>query len=81
MASFIGKINICDRCGATAYSRKTGEGRYDGGYTTLDKFEEMQEGWNTSAHVQEKIVTLCPACNEKWHKVGRGFLDGYYDNA
>ena len=78
MSSFVVKINICDRCGMLAYSKKTGEGVTDGGYTRWDEYKNFEEGW-TKDTVAGVYRILCPACHEKWMQIGRDFLNEHTD--
>ena len=79
MSSFIAKINICDRCGILAYSKKTGERSTDGGYAQWDEYTNFDEGW-TNDTVAGVYHTLCPACHEKWMRIGRDFLSEHTEN-
>ena len=66
-----GRLSVCDRCGQGTFSRCTGEGELDGGFTRWNKFEPLPEGWrNHSA-----IGLLCPVCNEEFNRIMDAFID------
>ena len=71
MAQVKGRLSICDRCGKTIFSKVTGEGETDGGYTRWNKFEELPEGWKN----YYEVGLLCPDCNAIYHKIIAAFKD------
>lgn len=62
MSSINGRLTICDRCGETIFSKCTGEGDTDGGYTRWNEFEPLPEGWE----FHHKIGTMCPKCSDQY---------------
>ena len=92
MAHVNGRITTCDRCGAEVFSKCTGEGEADGGFTRWNNFETLPEGWDLVAvpnsigwvgngNAYNGYLHVCPACHELWDKVViEGFLKGtrYY---
>jgi ribosomal protein S27AE len=71
MSTQTGKLVTCDRCGATVFLKRTGEGEADGGYTKWDKFDKLPEGWG-----YEKHKDLCPACNAVFEAFINAFMAG-----
>ena len=70
-----GRLTTCDRCGATVFSKCTGEGEADGGYTRWNKFEQLPHGWGQVTIPKKsslsdprdcRHVTVCPLCNAAW---------------
>ena len=92
MAEVKGRITTCDRCGAEVFSKCTGEGETDGGFTRWNKFEALPEGWGLVAvpilvgwtghgNVYNGYLQVCPDCHKLWDAVVlEGFLKGtpYY---
>jgi hypothetical protein len=70
MAQINGRLTICDRCGEQVFSKYTGEGVTDGGYTRWDKFENLPDGWESH---YDGIGMLCPKCNEEYKKLIENF--------
>ena len=66
-----GRLCTCDRCGRSVFSRCTGEGEMDGGFTHWNKFEPLPPGWRNHS------VTglLCPVCNEEFNRIMDAFID------
>lgn len=75
MSSEIGKKIRCDRCGAECFLKLRETQKLDGGYTTVNKFEDKPDGWG---YVQdwndEGYVDLCPDCNRKYTKMIQDFM-------
>ena len=71
MASKIGKMIVCDRCGGSVFLECTGEGETDGGYTRWNKFEAAPEGWDR--HLD--IGMLCPKCNSLYMDIIKSFMN------
>jgi len=69
MAYINGRLTICDRCGEKVFSKCTGEGERDGGFTRWNTFEPLPEGWDC----HEYTGTLCPKCNEEYKKLIENF--------
>lgn len=92
MAEVKGKIVSCDRCGAHVFSRTTGEGEADGGFTRWNNFEKLPDGWDLVAvpkslgwvgcgNAYNGYLQVCPDCHKLWDElVIEGFLKGtkYY---
>lgn len=66
MAEKKGLLVSCDRCGATTFREYIGKGDADGGYTTWDKFESIEEGWEFCQVDFRKNIRLCPTCAQRW---------------
>ena len=66
MAEKKGLLVTCDRCDATTFRKYIGKGDADGGYTTWDKFESIEEGWEFCAIDFRKSIRLCPTCAQRW---------------
>jgi hypothetical protein len=71
MATYNGRLLVCDRCGETVFCECTGEGETDGGYTRWNKFKPA-EGWS----VEVDIGNMCPRCTESYNEVIRQFKNG-----
>lgn len=65
-----GRLTHCDRCGDTVFSKVTGEGEMDGGYTRWNNFEPLPEGWEY--HTETGM--LCPSCNAGYTHVLNIFM-------
>ena len=65
-----GRLTHCDRCGNTVFSKVTGEGETDGGFTRWDEFEPLPEGWDF--HTETGM--LCPMCNADYTRIINVFL-------
>ena len=66
-----GRLSTCDRCGRSIFSRCTGEGEMDGGFTRWNSFEPLPSGW--SSHSETGL--LCPICNEEFNRIMDAFID------
>jgi uncharacterized protein YbdZ (MbtH family) len=64
MSQTNGRLTTCDCCGATVFSKCTGEGETDGGFTRWNKFEPLPEGWEF-VHV---LGRLCPKCMDRYKR-------------
>ena len=65
MAQINGRLTICDRCEEKVFSKCTGEGELDGGYTRWNKFEDLPEGWGWHSETGR----LCPKCNDEYNSL------------
>lgn len=74
MAEQIGKLVICDMCGHSEFVAYTGTDKYDGGYTVVDRFADLSEGWQYSSELSAK---LCPTCGAAWEKSKKDYLNKY----
>ena len=59
MSEWKGMIIGCDRCGKELRRKRLGETELDGGFTHVERFEEMPETWK----YRYEIGYLCPECN------------------
>lgn len=66
-----GRLTVCDRCGAKVFSKCTGEGVTDGGYTRWNKFEDLPKGWNDYNFGKGH---LCPDCSKEFQKLKSEFF-------
>lgn len=83
MAEVKGIIVTCDRCPETTIRKYLGEGELDGGYTKLDKYEPMPEGWTSHYWlnlVKNGTVIFCPKCTEKMKTILNAFIQRRYIN-
>ena len=69
MSQVKGRLVTCDRCGETIFSKTTGDGDADGGYTRWNKFEPLPRGWTL-----HNGKDLCPSCANEWNKIETEFL-------
>lgn len=72
MASKLGKLDECTRCGETIFLEKTGTGSADGGYTRWDNFEPLPKEWLNSSY-----GTFCPVCAGIFVQKMRDFFGMY----
>ena len=73
----IGKLLICDRCGAQIFLERTGAVEQDGGFTRYDTFEHAK-GWKFVSDV--KTAKLCPACVSSYVDLIQDFFYKEEDN-
>lgn len=71
MSSRCGKLEMCDRCGATVFLAHIGDGEADGGFTRWNKFEPEPEGWMYSLDLKKK---LCPTCASEYRTMLAQFV-------
>lgn len=71
MAFENGRLYTCDRCGAQAFTKTTGDGVADGGYTRWNNFEKLP-GWSH----ENSIGTMCPTCTDQWKSTVEKFKQG-----
>ena len=62
MAEHLGKLIECDRCGKTHFLNYTGTESYDCGYTKVDLFDKMPDGWRQ----HYDIGLLCNECEQAY---------------
>ena len=62
MADIKGCKTICDCCGKETFRLYTGEEVLDGGYTRINNFEPLPNGWRS----RSEIGMLCPDCNREF---------------
>lgn len=75
MSSEIGEKIRCDRCGTECFLKLLGTQKLDGGYTTVNKFEDEPDGWGYAQDWNDKgYVDLCPDCNRKYTKMIQDFM-------
>ncbi len=67
MPEAIGKLITCQRCNNTIFLKYTKSRHFDGGYTTVDDFEPLTEGWRQ--YIDPFKGHLCPKCNEEYSKM------------
>lgn len=78
-----GRLITCDRCGATAFAKTTGDGEADGGFTRWNKFEEL-DGWGCKCiSLKENMIgdtyDLCPNCMSEYINIQREYLNANKD--
>ena len=74
MAEKIGKLVICDLCGCSEFIAHTKTTDHDGGYTKVDHYETLSEGWQYS---HDLGVKLCPTCGAAWEATKTKFRSLY----
>lgn len=62
MAEHLGKMIVCDRCGKTHFLHYTGTESYDGGYTKVNLFDKVPDGWRQ----HYDIGLLCSECEQTY---------------
>ena len=72
MSEWQGMIIGCDRCGKELRRKRLGETELDGGFTHVERFEEMPETWK----YRYEIGYLCPECNSEYELLLRNFMMG-----
>lgn len=71
MAEHLGKMIECDRCGKTHFLYYTGTESYDGGYTKVNLFDKMPDGWKKHSDTG----LLCDECATAYQEL----LDEFFD--
>lgn len=71
MSEWKGMIIGCDRCGKELRRKRLGETELDGGFTHVERFEEIPETWK---HRYE-IGWLCPECNTAYETLIKNFME------
>lgn len=77
MATTIGKLRICDRCGKQEFTKYIGKEDLDGGWTHYDKFESGDPGWKT-VHLDTTPILnalLCTDCMKELSKIINSFME------
>lgn len=70
MSEWKGMIIGCDRCGKELRRKRLGETELDGGFTHVERFEEMPETWK----YRYEIGHLCPECNAEYEEIITKFM-------
>lgn len=71
MSEWKGMIIGCDRCGKELRRKRLGETELDGGFTHVERFEEMPETWK----YRYEIGYLCPECNTAYETLVKNFME------
>ena len=74
MAEKKGKLVICDLCGYSEFVAHTKTTNHDGGYTQVDHYEALSEGWQYSSDLSAK---LCPTCSAAWEECKSNYRKRY----
>lgn len=74
MAEKKGKLVICDLCGYSEFVAFTKTTQHDGGYTSIDHYEALSEGWQYSSDLAAK---LCPTCSAAWEECKANYRSRY----
>lgn len=69
------QASVCKRCGETHFSMYIGTQQYDGGYTRVNIFEPLPDGWGWGWG--NEIGRLCPTCFEKYEKMKNNFMKDF----
>lgn len=64
------KVAKCQRCSYTAFMEHMGTQGLDGGFTKIEKFGELPEGWQKRIG----IGMLCPKCNSLFERMKKDFM-------
>lgn len=70
MSEWQGMIIGCDRCGKELRRKRLGETELDGGFTHVERFEEMPDTWK----YRYEVGYLCPDCNAEYESLIRSFM-------
>ena len=65
------RLYTCDRCGAQAFTKTTGDGEADGGWTRWNNFESLP-GWS----YEVEVGNMCPTCTNQWKSTVEKFKQG-----
>lgn len=65
------KVTKCKRCGETVFRRYLSTKELDGGYTKIEEFEKMPDGWENSY----ELGMLCPVCHEEFESMKKDFME------
>ena len=71
MSEWKGKIVTCDRCFRECRCKFVGEDELDGGFTRVERFEEIPETWK----YRYEIGWLCPECNTAYEILIKNFME------
>ena len=74
MAEKKGKLVICDLCGYSEFVAHTSTSNHDGGFTQVEHYEALSDGWQYS---NDLGVKLCPNCGAAWKKCKEDYLYRY----
>lgn len=74
MSEKIGKIVTCDRCGREIFLNYTGTSHLDGGFTKIEHFEKMPDGWRVRESYGKDYIMLCPDCNNEIELLHKKFM-------
>lgn len=74
----VGKLIKCDRCGEQVFLPWISQDEFDGGYTRVDKFETVPEGWECVSRYFHKydLRNLCPKCTKEYEYMLSEFWKG-----
>ena len=77
MATLVGKLRICDRCGKQEFTKYIGKEDFDGGFTQYDKFAPGDPGWrdvhlDTTPRIN---ALLCTDCMKELSKITKDFME------
>lgn len=64
------KALVCNRCGEVYFVKHIGTRHFDGGFTTVEDFEAVQEEWGW----HKETGTLCPNCESKYQRYCMDFM-------
>lgn len=73
-----GKLHKCDRCGCEVFLKRLKDKEMDGGFTTVEQFDELPAGWTngvvkTAAAIYD-CLDLCPDCSKYYDEVISDFI-------
>lgn len=69
-----GELLTCDRCGTSTFRKLVGSTELDGGFTHVNHFEDVPEGW-TYASDLGKTMNFCPSCSLVYKKTLENFMN------
>lgn len=64
------KATACQRCGECLFSEYNGTKEFDGGYTRVNEFEPVPDGWQR----HDTTGYLCPSCEALYQSRLQAFM-------
>lgn len=72
MSEWKGMIVTCDRCGKETRREWLSEKEMDGGFTRIQNFEPIAEGWEYEPVIEGH---LCPFCHDAFEQILDEFMN------
>lgn len=64
-------VTKCERCGETAFRKYLSTKELDGGFTEIEEFEKLPDGWKS----YYEAGMLCPECRRKFDELIKNFME------
>lgn len=64
------KATVCQRCGECLFSEYIDTKEFDGGYTRVNEFESVPDGWQR----HDTTGYLCPSCEALYQSQLKSFM-------